>query len=348
MSKHDTITDNLIGLTRSRSFEKAVDGWSVRKLVTLSKLQQQACELCGTRFRDGAVVVHRRSKATVVVGGTCLKTLQAQRFPRRFKFREAKQFTFTTLRTHYGPLVDPGNWLLWIRNHAPARLVQAAADVYTFGSVVNSKDLQQLIRFHDNKRLFPRNALLADPRALENALGLKIAKYITINQARKFVKKSTPSAEHVESKAAAYMKTYVRPRVRDDVDLTALWRQLEPLERRAVAALAALNARAAVDDAPLVPQQVADTWPHHGYAPMFVWNPKIGLGFVARDDVFEPPKAYVWLWRSGRYTRAIYNLDYWRGVIGCAIQAVVLLEELAFGTNSGFVNRDAAPLLRIG
>jgi len=35
MSKHDTITKNLLTLTHSRSFVKAVDGWFVKKLVTL-------------------------------------------------------------------------------------------------------------------------------------------------------------------------------------------------------------------------------------------------------------------------------------------------------------------------
>jgi hypothetical protein len=77
---------------------------------------------------------------------------------------------------------------------------------------------------------------------------------------------------------------------------------------------------------------------------MFVWNPRIGLGFVGKDDVFEPPKAYVWLWRSGRYRKEIYCLDYWRGVIGCSLEAVEQLEELAFGVSSGVVDAGSAML----
>lgn len=65
MSKHDTIINNVLTLTNSRSIVKALDGWFVKKLVALSK-QQQSCELCGTRFRQGAVVTHHRSKATVL------------------------------------------------------------------------------------------------------------------------------------------------------------------------------------------------------------------------------------------------------------------------------------------
>ena len=64
---------------------------------------------------------------------------------------------------------------------------------------------------------------------------------------------------------------------------------------------------------------------------MFVWNASIGLGFVSRDDVFARPKANVWLWRSARYQRAIYSLDYWCGVADCELAAVVQLEALAFG-----------------
>jgi hypothetical protein len=64
---------------------------------------------------------------------------------------------------------------------------------------------------------------------------------------------------------------------------------------------------------------------------MFVWNANIGLGFVSRDDVLAPLKANVWLWRSARYQRALYNLNYWRGVTECEQAAVAQLEELAFG-----------------
>src|SRR5262249_34151273 len=157
------ITNNLLALTRCRSFAKAVDGWSVQRLVNLSNVEQQSCELCGTRFREGALVVHRRSKATVLVGGTCLKTLQEHRFPKRFRFKEAKRFTLEMIRSHYGALVDPGNWLLWIRRNAPKRLAQAAADLYAFGVALEHEQLAALIRFHDSRRLFPRNALLPEP-----------------------------------------------------------------------------------------------------------------------------------------------------------------------------------------
>lgn len=344
MSKHDIIADNLMALTRSRSFERALDGWSVKKLVALSKVQQQACELCGTRFRDGAIVVHRTSSATVVVGGTCLRTLQEHRFPSPQKLGKARQFTLAALRSRYGDLVDPGNWLLWVRRHAPPRLAQPAADFYLFGAVLDSAQLHELIRFHDSKRLFPRNALLSDAGTVERALGIKIPKFITIAQARRFLKavQRLHSTTMMRRASAEYMKKHVVPRVREDPDLEPLWRDLGPLARRAGAAFAALDGFRAGTEAPLVDEVIASKWPRPGTPPMFVWNHSIGLGFVAKDDVFDPPKAYVWLWRSGRYRKAIYSLAYWRGVVDASGDAVGQLEVLAFGKGRTFLGAGAA------
>jgi hypothetical protein len=335
MAKRDTITNNLLALTRSRSFVKAVDGWFVNKLVTLSK-KQQACELCGTRFREGAVVEHRRSKATVLVGGTCLKTLQAHRFPKRFKLKPAKQRTLTTLRTHYHSyrsLIDPGNWLLWVRENAPPSLVQVASDLCIFGATTDSDQLQKLVRFHDKKRRFPRSALLTDPGALERALQTRIPGYITIVQAKKLEKQGakTSPERKLEIAASNYLKGHVLARINEDADLEQVWAQVGPLAQRALTALAALDELAVqTGNEQLVADHIAANWPRPGEAPI-VWNANIGLGFVSRDDVFARPKANVWLWRSARYQRAIYSLDYWRGVTDCELGAVVQLEELAFG-----------------
>jgi hypothetical protein len=335
MSKHDTIANNLIALTRSRSFIKAVEGWSVAKLVTLPKKQRQACELCGTRFRDGAVVKHRRSKATIVVGGTCLWTLQAHRFPSRFNFSKAKQITFKTLHAHYGSLIDPSNWLLWVRRNAPTHLIQAVADLYTLGTVASPDQLQKLIQYHDKKRLFPRTALLTAPLVLEHALGIKIPKYITITQARQFAKKGqhTFSEEMLKAAVSEYRKKYVLPYMKGDWALESLWRSLGALEKRAVTALVALDDMVARTKEPLVPDKVASNFPRPGEAPMFLWNAKVGLGFVSEEDFYEPSKASVWLWRTGQYKRAVYNIEYWRGVKGCSIESVEQLEDIAFKTD---------------
>jgi hypothetical protein len=124
----------------------------------------------------------------------------------------------------------------------------------------------------------------------------------------------------------------VLTRINEDADLAEVWAKVGPLAKRALTALAALDGRAArTGNEQLVADHVAASWPHPGEAPMFIWNANIGLGFVSRDDVFASPKANVWLWRSARYQRAIYSLNYWRGVTECEQDAVMQLEELAFG-----------------
>jgi len=335
MSKRDTIINNVLALTHSRSFVTAVDGWFVKKLVTLSR-QQQACELCGTRFREGALIKHRRSRATVLVGGTCLKTLQAHRFPKRFKFKLAKQRTLATLRAHYSlyPIMDPGNWLLWVCENAPTSLLQIVSDLSVFGATADSHQFAKLIRFHDRTRRFPRDALLIEPRALELALQTTIPKYITIAQAQQLERRGEAISrkKKLEIAASSYLKDHVLTRIEEDDELKQVWAMMGPLAQRALAALAALDELAARREGKqLVPDRIAMKWPAPGDAPMFVWNASIGLGFVSRDDVFAPPKANVWLWRSARYQRAIYRLDYWCGVTNCEPSDVLQIEKLAFG-----------------
>lgn len=334
MSKRDTITNNLLTLTRSRSFAKAVDGWLVKKLVTLTK-QQQSCELCGTRFREGAFVVHRKTGSAVLVGGTCLKTLQAHRFPKKFKFKLAREHTFKTLRAHYRPfrsLVDPGNWLLWLRESAPPRLAQVVSDLCVFGTSADKDQLQKLIRFHDKTRRFPRNALLTDPEELGHTIQTRIPAYITIAQAQQFERQAAKATSPKENAVLDYVSDHVLARIHADDDLAKVWARCGPLARRAVTALAALDDRAVrTGRKQLVSDNIAAKWPSPGEAPMFIWNSNIGLGFVSIEDVFAPPKANVWLWRSARYQRASYSLHYWRGITGCEPDAVLQLEKLAFG-----------------
>ncbi|MGO9269818.1 MAG: hypothetical protein ACLQOO_06120 [Terriglobia bacterium] len=332
MSKHDVITDNLTALTRSRSFDKAVKGWVVMSLVALLPDDAQSCELCGTRFRQGARVQHRNTDATILVGGTCLKTLQRHRFPPRFKFREARELTFNTLSRLYGPLVHPGNWIRWIVENAPRRLAQSVADLRSFGAVLHLSELDALIRFHDRRRLFTRNALLGDARLLESRLGMKIASHITIDQAKRIQGKAeTQPPAPVSVYSAEYAKRVVRLYINDDPELAVVWRGLTSVEKRAITALAALDEHARKEGAALCPDALAATWPPaQETGPMIVWNARIGLGFVGPDDTLDGQKAHVWLWRSRRYRRKTYDLQYWHGIVGCSLEVVQDMEELAF------------------
>jgi hypothetical protein len=332
MSKRDVIEDNLVAFARSNSFDKAVRGWVVNRIVALPFRKRQSCELCGTRFREGAVVHHQKAGATILVGGTCLKTLQRHRFPPRFKFKSAKELTVSTLRRHYDTLVHPGNWIKWIVENAPRRLAEPAADLRSFGVVLTGRELDALIRFHDSRRLFPRSALLVNTRSIERILHIKIPSYITLDYARKIQRKVEPLLPTpLIVPSRDYPKHIVQPFMTAFPESKRMWDGWTPLEKKALDALALLDKGAAKEETDLCPEAIAATWPlPQDTGPMVVWNAKVGLGFVGADDIIDGHKAYVWLRRFRQYQRTVYDLQFWRRVVGCSPEAVMVIEGLSY------------------
>lgn len=332
MSKHDLITKNLRALTNTRSFRNAVRGWAVKRMIVLGSGPAQACELCGTRFRNGAHIQHTKTAAAIVVGGTCFRTILLSHFPPGCDIKAQRRDIRRKLETTYEGLIDPGNWIKWIVENAPPRLAHSAADLRHFAVLSSPDDLDRLIRFHDARRQFRRAALLSNIRSLEMVLKVKIPAHITIDQAKKYEAKlaAKPKRLKVPLIATEYASESVHPFIVGDPALNAVWKNLEPQERRAVAALAALDEKASPPDLPLCPDALALQWPTPTGTSLFVWHPKIGLGFVGETDHLDGEKAYVWLWRSGSYQRCKYNLQYWRGVKGCSEEAVQALEQNAF------------------
>jgi hypothetical protein len=109
-----------------------------------------------------------------------------------------------------------------------------------------------------------------------------------------------------------------------------MWDGWLPLEQRALDALALLDKRAAKEGSDLCTEAIASTWPlPQDTGPMVVWNARVGLGFVGADDIIDGHKADVWLRRYLRYQRIIYDLQFWHGVVGCSLEAVQIIEQLA-------------------
>jgi hypothetical protein len=199
--------------------------------------------------------------------------------------------------------------------------------------MLSADELAALIKFHDKKRLFIRTALLPNARTYEVLLGKSIPPNITIEQARRIQSAvdSKPLRVNIPASATDYRTHVVRPRIVDDPELHLLWKKLTPLEQRAVTALAALDEHAEREGTGLCTADVAALWPTPHTSPMFVWNSKIGFGFVGPEDVIDADKAHVWLWRSRRHLKSAYSMQYWHGVVGCSEDAVEDLEENAFG-----------------
>lgn len=334
MSKHDTFSANLVAITGVRPWKRAARQCVVKRSFVLPEGKEQACELCGTRFRDGAEIAHPKRRATFLVGGTCRRSLVAEQFPARFDFPKAKRTTTALLRTQYGTLVDPGNWLKWVREEAPSSLHQAVDELCVFGTTADPERLRRLIRFHDRTRRFSRRALLDDPVSLQEAIGVKIDAFITIEQARKYQRMAGSgkaaarlAAAAVRNEARQFQEARVLPALRRHPALEEAWALLRPLDRRSLTALIALEE----SDRLNLAAPLADRSPQAGSPPMFVWNLRVGIGFVAADDIMRDRKAQVWLWATRRYQPGQYNLAFWRGVAGCSTALVDELETLAFG-----------------
>jgi hypothetical protein len=200
-----------------------------------------------------------------------------------------------------------------------------------FGALPSRKELDKLIQFHDKKRRFRRTALLPDARTLEAILRIKIPYEITIEQARKIQARfeRKPTRVRVPAKARTYT-AQILPSIKGDPDLNSLWATLTQTEKRAVAAISALDERAAREESVLCSPALAADWPNVRRGPMFIWNPKVGLGFVGTEDHGDDHKAHVWLWRSRKYGENPYDLQFWRGIAGCSAESVELIENLAF------------------
>ena len=81
MSKRTTISNNLRSLTGRKDVGAAMKGWKVVHLVSpATNSRPTACELCGTRFQNGAIIRYSRPRQTISIGGDCLATILRGRF----------------------------------------------------------------------------------------------------------------------------------------------------------------------------------------------------------------------------------------------------------------------------
>jgi hypothetical protein len=59
MGKRETFERNIKSLTRTRTLKRALQGWKIDNLISLpANSGMTSCELCGTPFREGAVIHH--------------------------------------------------------------------------------------------------------------------------------------------------------------------------------------------------------------------------------------------------------------------------------------------------
>lgn len=335
MTKHTTITRNLLTLTGCLSLDSALKGWQVRNLISENdERKYSVCELCGTPFLNGAVIRYGAKKQTVTVGGTCLGTILEKSFPDRQQRSIRSSDIQAELVKRYGTIIDPGNWIRWMQENSPPHLAEIMA-ILQYCDRISSRNLSRLVRFHDKTRLYPRHALVPHWRIYSKSI--TIPNYLTILESRRILKgldlKKEPSI--ISGRSRAYMREVFKPLIDEFDSLQEPWDRMSSLEQRSLLALCRLSDLRKDPSKRICHSSIAasfesfETWPRRTG---FAWNPRIGVGIIF-DDNFDENRgaaAWIWLWHTRDFGENKYDLNYWYGFKPDSRDVLSRLETLAF------------------
>lgn len=324
---------NILAITRRKALAEARQGWTVVRLIALPKSGQMAsCEICGTRFWQGALMRHERHKADVTVGGTCVKIIRLTTFGSEATYQRRQRATWRLFHDHYSDRIVRGAWLTWIISNAPPRLAPLALDLRHLGAVRSDADMQKLIRYHDAQRQYPAKALIDDFDVLVRAGFMAHRQLLTLDEARRLVKRVASRKPHEmrEARSQRFLRTRVRPFVRADSERLSAWNRLSSTERRALVALAALSERRGGE--PMVPKLESsfEEAVRNAGSAQFVWNTEKGLGFVADWSHRDSKTARVYFWKTMRWSKRPYALQYFKSVVPRDGAVIDWLEEASF------------------
>ena len=317
MGKHDTIKQNLKAVSGETALNAAISGWRVARLIN-NKSESVSCELCGTRFRTGAWIVRRNPSCEISIGWRCLEFIRARRISDANLQRSRTQ-TSSALKHLYQSLVDPGAWITWIIDHAPPRLAEDAVDLKLFHGARSASALRRLIRFHDNTRRYPIEALFGFEWLMRRGVGGR--RYMTLSQARQLDrdKRRTLIERLFRSQAEGIIDTAITPSIEKDPDALRATEALSELGKIALATLCALDIRRENDDISICDEEIFRLWPEietsvlsERFPEMWVWNPRAGVGILDYRDLTSSETARIWLWAHGGGRG--FDIRYWRCV----------------------------------
>lgn len=333
MSKQEIIERNLLSLTRAKSFDKALEDWTVVGRINLAQSRPMAtCELCSTPFRSGAMIRHPRPPKAIAVGGTCLTTILRKMFPDPKVNAAHRRDTSNRLTAAYRGAVDPGDWITWVVEHAPRKLAALVVELQHFGMVSSDAGLTTLIRFHDNTRLYPREALLPDWKSFKKAR-IEIPATLTLTQARQILSKVQASdiEKIVKWRSRQFREDSISPLMAEYEDMLVAWTTLSDRGQRAYLALCALSERRSDKDEPIGDAGMAEGWPpveHHARFPLFVWHWRFGVGLVEKNGDHSEGMTQILIWRGEIVRR--FDVSRWFLLEPPSGRALGLLERAAF------------------
>jgi hypothetical protein len=311
-------------------------GWEVANKINLSERDgSAACELCGTPFRRGAVVVRHvprvRKRVTLTIGGYCLVMLLEHEFGDPKEVAKRRTATTRQIVERYRGLADAGAWVVWVYEHAPTELADAAVRLRHLGIVRSNAELRRLIAFHDANRKYAAEAVLPMADALRGC-GVRVPKSITLDQARRLL---AGMSEAKRSQVLGRLgERYLHESGPSNIEgWDDAWRSASQTERRLIAAMAAISDSIQDDGS-----EVWKNWlSRHvrlavmaspASSPRFAWNRTYGLCLLAEEAVSSDSTVEVFLW--GRNAWARFRVSALHAVTATDVKSVLPLEREVF------------------
>lgn len=324
--KHATFVKNLLAITGCRVVSRAFIGLSCMKIIKLQTSKGMAtCELCGTRFRMGALIKHKKTGARFTVGGVCARILQEKMFGDPKKRAARKRETWALFEEHYGDRETRGSWMKWMLKNCRGQLAVILSGLHFLEATRTNAEMRRLITYHDTHRAYLAAALLGD-LAIYRELGIKVPRHLTIDQADRLEERIRRKPRYVLVQAEQLYDELYERGVFDHPDVLAAWEQLSEGDRLAVLAMIELSRCGRAIEASAFYKACPTLIPGLRVS-VFVWNPQQGIAFVGEEAYRDDESAYLELVGTGK--RSPYQLKYFRSV-ALPKRAVGALLRLAF------------------
>lgn len=328
MGKRDVFKKNIMALTKAKSVGQALNGWKVLRIINLNKRSSVAhCEICGTKFRAGAIMRHQKFRLRVSVGGVCAEMIHLGTLrPSGQQIHNYRQTTWKQFNEHYEDKIARGSWISWIVNNAPQKYANIIADLRYFRATRSTEDMEKLIKYHDAKRLYPSKALV-DMRLLRRLHWSRIPTYLTLIQAQKIidkVKAKYPTELAVQT-ATVFYRSRVKPYFTEEFEIA--WKNITDDQRRSALAIIKFMER---DELPSLKryEKLYEPVKIDGQWPIFVWNPHLGLCIIGKGCYRPPETAIPMIYSSTRPLESYYALSFFKSLQVKDIKDVNLLGKI--------------------
>ncbi len=332
MSRHSTIENNLLRMTRARVLSKSFQGWKVTRAIDSDKYMP--CELCSTKFLRGAFVMHTNLAEEIAVGGECLGHLLAGNFLTKETRRANKESWRNDFKNFYrseANVIKFSDWSKWMQKNIDGfGLEKEWLELSHMGRTKTLAGMKKLIKYHDDHRPYPASAFFSPEVYL--AYKSELDNDMTLTEFRNF---DFSQYAHLSRKAAGRRNADARSVFMTEFvdrypDVADAWKKLSPIGKRASVALFECQQSGRLELAREDMDRIFELFPRISVASpgMFFWTPKGGLGFIEPNDELPHLAGQAWMFVHGDYKNVNYR--YCVSVDGMTEDAVRKIESIAF------------------